>query len=166
MVATAEERRVIDLIEAPLEAMGFDLVRVKLMGSTRRTLQIMAEPLAERAMTVEDCVEVTDAISPILDVEDPIKSAYSLEVSSPGIDRPLTKPAHFARYAGFEAKLSTTEPIDGRKRYRGPMKGMADGAVVIEIDGTDRRVPFEMVDEAKLVMTDDLLAAHMDAAED
>ncbi len=157
MTATA---RIEELIAPTLEGMGYALVRVQLSGGkgTPR-LQVMAERADGAAMTVEDCAGISRAISPILDVEDPISGTYTLEVSSPGIDRPLVKPADFDRFAGFEAKLESARPVDGRRRFRGRLKGVEDGAVRIETEGTDYKVPFADVQKARLVITDELLAA-------
>ncbi len=153
-------QRIEELIAPTLEDMGYALVRVQLSGGkgTPR-LQVMAERHDGQAMTVEDCAAISRAISPILDVEDPITSAYTLEVSSPGIDRPLVKPADFDRFAGFEAKLESARPVDGRRRFHGRLQGTADGAVRILTEGTEYRVPLAEVQKARLVITDELLAA-------
>jgi ribosome maturation factor RimP len=157
MTATA---RIEELIAPTLEGMGYALVRVQLSGGkgTPR-LQVMAERSDGAPMTVEDCAAISRAISPVLDVEDPIASTYTLEVSSPGIDRPLVKPADFDRFAGFEAKLESARPVEGRRRFRGRLRGTAEGAVRIESDGTEYKVPLADVQKARLVITDDLLAA-------
>ena len=147
------------LIEPVLEDMGFDLVRVQTQGSRRTVLQIMAEPKDGRPMGVEDCAAISRALSAILDVEDPIDEAYALEVSSPGIDRPLTRTAHFERYAGFDAKVEMNDPIDGRKRFSGKLLGVEDGNVLLELDEGQVRLPLDGVLKAKLVMTDALLKA-------
>src|ERR1700691_3534201 len=113
------------IIEPSLEAMGYRLVRVAFLGARRATLQIMAERLDDTPMTVEDCTEISRSVSALLDVADPIADAYMLEVSSPGIDRPLTRPEDYDRFAGFEAKIELGQPIDGRKRFRGRLLGRA-----------------------------------------
>ncbi len=152
--------RIEELIAPPLADMGYALVRVQLSGAKGSPrLQVMAERHDGAAMTVEDCAQISRAISPILDVADPIASAYTLEVSSPGIDRPLTRAADFDRFAGFEAKLESARPIEGRRRFRGKLEGTADGAVRILTDGTEYRVPLAEVQKAQLVITDELLAA-------
>ncbi len=120
------------LITPTLDALGYELVRVQIAGGIRKTLQVMAEPKTGRHMSLEDCAELSRAISAVLDVEDPISDAYSLEVSSPGIDRPLTRPKDFQRFAGHVAKVETTEPVDGRKRFKGKLLGLADGAVRLQ----------------------------------
>jgi len=149
------------LLAPTLHDLGFDLVQVKLMGGQRRTLQVMAEPLDQAAgMTVDDCAEISHAISAVLDVADPIDGAYALEVSSPGIDRPLVRPNDFTRFAGHEIKAELDAPHDGRKRLVGKLLGRGeDGSVAIEIDGAEWRIPFERIKKAKLVLTDALIAA-------
>ena len=147
------------LIAPALEGLGYDLVRVKLIGTTRPTLQIMAERRDEAGMTVDDCADISRTVSAILDVEDPISGAYMLEVSSPGLDRPLVRPRDFERFAGFEAKIELRRPVNGRKRYRGTVLGYADDVVTIEMEDGPAALPFGDIDSAKLVITDELLAA-------
>jgi ribosome maturation factor RimP len=152
--------RIAELITPAIEAMGFELVRVQVSGSQRPTLQIMAEPASGRAMSVDDCAEISRAISAVLDVEDPIAGSYSLEVSSPGIDRPLTRPKDYERFLGHEAKIETNAPLDGRKRFKGPIKSVDANAVELTADGADVRIPFAAIHKAKLVLTDALIALH------
>jgi ribosome maturation factor RimP len=154
----------IPIIEATISpavaAAGYRLVRVVFTGAGRRaTLQIMAERADESAMTVDDCATLSHTISALLDVADPIAASYMLEVSSPGLDRPLVKRQDFERYAGFEAKLETKQPIDGRKRFRGRLKGVEGDVVALEGEGETWRVPLTEVTRAKLVLTDELIAA-------
>ena len=131
----------IERIVAPaLEAMGYGLVRVRLTGGHRPVLQIMVERNDARALTLDDCAEVSRAISALLDVEDPLPGAHSLEVSSPGIDRPLVKPQDFERFAGREAAVETRAPIDGRRRFRGRLLGLA-GSCVRHAAARDRQPP-------------------------
>ena len=149
------------LITPTVEAMGYSLVRVRLSGSRPRRLQVMAERRDGKAITVADCTGLSRALSALLDVEDPIERAYALEVSSPGIDRPLVRLADFDRFAGFEAKIVTGEPVDGRLRFRGRVLG-TDGAVVrIDLGGGVgvAAVPFDAIRDAKLVLSDELIAA-------
>ena len=147
------------LIEPSLEAMGYRLVRVALTSAPRRpVLQVMAERLDEGAMSVEDCADISRQVSALLDVADPIAGAYMLEVSSPGIDRPLVRPEDFDRFAGFEARIELSAPLDGRKRFRGRLLGRADGCVRLKGDGGEARLPLAAIARAKLVLTDDLLA--------
>lgn len=156
------ERRIAELIEPSLEGMGYELVRVLMQGRQKPTLQIMAERKDGKGMTVEDCADISRQISALLDVEDPIEGEYSLEVSSPGIDRPLTRPKDYENYAGFEAKLETSEPIEGRKRFRGKLLGLDEhGCVKLSAEGTEWVVPLTSVRTAKLVLTDELIAAAM-----
>ncbi len=162
-MAGATNEALFQLIAPTVEAMGYDVVRVKLSGSRSARLQVMAERHDNVAMTVDDCAALSSAISAVLDVEDPIPGNYDLEVSSPGIDRPLVRAADFERYAGFVAKLETAEPIDGRKRFRGRLLDVKDGAVRVELDATEQMVaiPLAALREAKLVLTDDLIAASL-----
>ncbi|WP_119303033.1 ribosome maturation factor RimP [Dongia deserti] len=155
--------RIAELITPAIEAMGFELVRVQVSGSQRPTVQIMAEPASGRAMSVDDCAEISRAISAVLDVEDPIAGPYSLEVSSPGIDRPLTRPKDYERFLGHEAKIETNAPLDGRKRFKGPIKSVSGDAVELTVDEADVRIPFTAVHKAKLVLTDALIALHQAA---
>jgi ribosome maturation factor RimP len=156
------ESRIAAMIGPSLTAMGYDLVRVMMQGRQRPVLQIMAERRDNAPMTVEDCADISRQVSALLDVDDPVDGAYSLEVSSPGIDRPLTRPQDYERYAGFEAKLETSEPIEGRKRFRGKLLGLADGeAVRLLADGTEWSLPLALVKGAKLVLTDELIASAM-----
>lgn len=153
------------LIAPSIDALGYEVVRVMLAGSTRKVLQVMAEPRDGRVMAVEDCARVSRAISAILDVEDPIAGAYSLEVSSPGIDRPLTRPKDFDRFRGHEAKIETHEPVAGRKRFKGRLIGLAGSDVRIESEGAEIALPLADIAKAKLVLTDALIAAHEAAPE-
>ncbi|MGI9487730.1 MAG: ribosome maturation factor RimP [Geminicoccaceae bacterium] len=148
-----------DLIEPTLHAMGYELVRVMNTGGRRPTLQVMAERLDRAGMTVDHCAEISRAVSAILDVEDPIAGAYELEVSSPGIDRPLVKPADFERFAGFEARVETDRQIEGQRKFKGQLLGLKDEAVRLVLPDGEREIPFEAIRKAKLVLTDELLAA-------
>ncbi|HAA93659.1 MAG TPA: ribosome maturation factor RimP [Rhodospirillaceae bacterium] len=141
--------------------MGFELVRVRLMGSAdRRTLQIMIDRTDEGPISVEDCALASRQLSAVLDVEDPISGTYVLEVSSPGIDRPLTKERDFERFAGFEAKVELQESQDGQRRFRGRLKGCEDGIVTMMTEKGEATLPVTDIATAKLVLTDDLIAAH------
>ena len=148
------------IIAPTVSAMGYEIVRVQLSGGRRPVLQVMAERVDEASMTVDDCADISRTISALLDVEDPISGAYHLEVSSPGIDRPLTRLRDFERYAGFEARIETRALIDGRRRFKGVLKGVAGETVRVEIEGgVLAEVPFGGILRAKLVLTDALIAA-------
>ena len=147
-----------ELVTPAAEALGFEIVRVSIGGGGRVKLQIMAER-ADGSMTVDDCAALSREVSAVLDVEDPISGEYMLEVSSPGIDRPLTRLKDFERFAGFEAKLERREAIEGRRRFRGRLEGVESGSVVLRMEDETVAIPFEEIDKAKLVLTDELLAA-------
>jgi ribosome maturation factor RimP len=151
--------RIAAMIEPSLEAMGYSLVRVSHTGGRRPTLQIMAERRDGTGMTVGDCEEISRNVSALLDVQDPIASTYMLEVSSPGIDRPLVRPQDYDRFAGFEATLERGHGIAGRKRFRGRLVGRAGDAVRLVTETGEVALPLGDVVRAKLVLTDDLLAA-------
>jgi len=152
------------LIEPSLDSMGYDLVRVQISGgASDRCLQVMAERKDRVEMNVEDCASISRNISTILDVEDPITEAYTLEVSSPGMDRPLVRLEDFTRFAGFEARIDTREAIVDRKRFRGRLKGVEGETILIEVDGETYEIPFEDILRAKLVLTDELIAASQKA---
>lgn len=148
-------------VEPTLEAMGFEVVRIAITGSDgRRTLQVMADRCDGSMISVEDCADISNALSAIFDVEDPISGTYDLEVSSAGIDRPLTRPKDFTTYAGFLAKVETKILVEGRKRFRGRLDGLtADGKVAMRIDDADVVIAVENISTAKLVLTDELIAA-------
>jgi len=161
-------RRIEAIIAPSIEAMGYEVVRVMLTGGRRPTLQIMAERPDGSGMNVDDCARISRSISAILDVEDPISGEYTLEVSSPGIDRPLTRLKDFRRYAGFEARIDLAEPIDGRKRFSGRLLGVDDAdRVLVETEsGANDALPFEGIARAKLILTDELVAASAPARGD
>jgi ribosome maturation factor RimP len=145
------------VIEPVVEAAGFRLVRLRLMGGKTKTLQIMAER-PDGHMDVEDCARLSRALSDFLEREDPIDGEYVLEVSSPGIDRPLTRLTDFSRWSGHEAKLELTVPdVSGRRRFKGLLLGLDGNDVVIDVDGQRLKFPFRGIAEAKLVLTDKLI---------
>ena len=154
--------RVAHVAEPVIEQLGYRLVRVKVSGADGCTVQIMAER-PDGSMTVEDCETVSRALSPVLDVADPIDRAYRLEISSPGIDRPLVRKSDFDRYAGHLARIEMEVPIDGRKRFRGIITGTEGEAARIQRDDTeegeaaDVLLPISEMSEAKLVLTDELV---------
>jgi ribosome maturation factor RimP len=151
--------RIRQIITPPVEDMGYEIVRVQISGTHRPVLQVMAERTDGQAMTVDDCADISRSVSALLDVEDPIHSAYTLEVSSPGIDRPLTRLKDFERFAGFEARVETRLPIDGRKRFRGHLRGVEDGRVKVEMPEGTVEIPFDAVQRAKLILTQELIDA-------
>jgi ribosome maturation factor RimP len=156
---TAEDLRLLELLAPVAEAIGYEIVRLRLMGGDhRRTLQIMAER-DDGTMLGEDCTALSRAVSEVLDAADPIKGDYSLEVSSPGIDRPLTRLKDFETYAGYEARLELDRLADGRKRFKGGIVGVEDGAVALNAEGEADTIliPFAWISEAKLVLTDELM---------
>jgi ribosome maturation factor RimP len=154
------------LLVPAVEAAGYRLVRLRLMGGKRKTLQVMAER-ADGQMDVEDCARLSRLLSEVLEASDPISDEYVLEVSSPGIDRPLTAPNDFVRFAGHEARLELMRGLDGRKRFKGMLIGL-DGADVImdvaDANGISRlRFPFDDISEAKLILTDRLVQESLKA---
>jgi len=161
-VKEPEQAAKVEAIIAPaIEAMGYELVRVLIAGGQSVTLQVMAERPDGKAMTVEDCAAISRTVSTLLEVDDPITGPYRLEVSSPGIDRPLVKARDFDRFAGHRVRIEASEMIDGRRRFIGALKGVRGEMVVVVLDGGEEAaVPFDSIVRAKLVLTDELLAAH------
>ena len=146
------------LIEPSLAATGYRLVRVAMTGGRRATLQVMAERLDDLAMTVEDCAQLSRSVSVLLDIDDPIVGSYTLEISSPGIDRPLVRVEDYDRFIGFDAKIELLTPVEGRKRFRGRLLGTVEGTVRLLTDAGEIGLPLDAVARAKLVLTDDLIA--------
>lgn len=151
-----------ELVEPALEDLGFRLVRVQMMGrDTSQTVQIMTER-PDGTITIDDCEQISRQLSPLLDAFDPVPSAYRLEISSPGIDRPLVRASDFEDWAGYEAKIELRELLDGRRRFSGVLEGFDDGEIRLEVnlDQIGRQVlglPIKMVDSARLVLTDELV---------
>ena len=158
---TAIDRRLAGIITPVIEGLGFELVRVRLMGGKTRILQIMADR-PDGGIIVEDCATISTAVSAVLDVEDPVEENYVLEVSSPGIDRPLTRLKDFEMWKGWEARIETTELIDGRRRFKGALAGVEDEEVLIQIEEHGEEVTiglrFDWLSDAKLILTDELIA--------
>lgn len=158
---TAIDRRLADIITPVIEGLGFELVRVRLMGGKTRILQIMVDR-PEGGIEVDECAQVSTAVSAVLDVEDPIEDNYILEVSSPGIDRPLTRLKDFDMWVEYEARLETTEMIDGRRRFKGVLQGTEGDEVLIEIEEGGESITiglkFDWLSDAKLLLTDELIA--------
>ncbi|MEM9974608.1 MAG: ribosome maturation factor RimP [Pseudomonadota bacterium] len=163
------DRRLAEIITPVIEDLGFELVRVRFMGGKTKTVQIMAER-PQGGIEVDDCAEISTAVSATLDVEDPVEDAYTLEVSSPGIDRPLTRLKDFQTWEGYEAKIETTDLIDGRRRFKGPLQGTEGDEVLIEIevDGAPATIglKFDWLADAKLVLTDELIRDVLRARKD
>jgi ribosome maturation factor RimP len=157
---TAIDRRLAEIITPVIEDLGFELVRVRLQGGKTATLQIMADR-PEGGINVDDCGDISVAVSATLDVEDPLEEAYHLEVSSPGIDRPLTRMKDFVSFEGYEARLDTNQAIDGRKRWKGVLAGVEGEEVLLNIDegGETHTIGlnFDWLADAKLVLTDELI---------
>lgn len=159
-VGTGEQTVLIgNLIEPSIAAMGYDLVRVQFMGGGRKTLQVMVERQDRRPITVDHCAEVSRLISTLLEVDDPVSDAYVLEVSSPGIDRPLVRIDDYLRFSGFEAKIETGSQINGQRRFRGRIEGVMGDLVKLNCSGEKADIPFQEIQNASLVMTDDLIEA-------
>jgi ribosome maturation factor RimP len=159
---TTQTDRVLATIEPSLDAMGYEVVRVVLRGGDRPVLQVMIDRADGDIVTIDDCTAASRTVSALLDVEDPISGAYELEVSSPGIDRPLTRAKDFERFAGHVAKVEVKAPIDGRRRFRGRLLGVADDVVRLAGDhaaDAEIALPLSGIVRAKLVLNDELLAA-------
>ncbi|HMC93860.1 MAG TPA: ribosome maturation factor RimP [Polyangia bacterium] len=157
---TAEDQNLLELLDPVAEAAGYAIVRLRLMGGEHaRRLQIMAERPSDGDMNVEDCARLSRAISEIMDAADPIAGEYTLEVSSPGVDRPLTRLADFAAYQGYEARIELDRLAEGRKRFKGLLVGVDDGQVAVDLEGEEETalIPFYWIVEAKLVLTDQLM---------
>lgn len=152
----AIDRRLAEIVSPAIEDLGFELVRIRLMSGKSTTLQIMADKPGG-GIEVDDCAAISNAVSAILDVEDPILDEYTLEVSSPGIDRPLTRLKDFDDYEGYEAKIETSELIDGRRRFKGVLAGVEGDEVLINVEEGTIGLKFEWLSDAKLVLTDELI---------
>jgi ribosome maturation factor RimP len=165
----AIDRRIAGIIAPVVEGMGFELVRVRLQGGRTKTLQIMAER-PEGGIEVDECARISTAVSATLDVEDPLDEAYTLEVSSPGIDRPLTRLKDFETWEGYEARIETTEMIDGRRRFKGMLQGVEGDEVLVEIEEQGETLTiglaFDLLSDAKLVLTDELIRDVLRARKD
>jgi ribosome maturation factor RimP len=153
--------RIQRLIEPSLAGMGYDLVRLVISGRHSPTVQIMAERRDRGPMTVDDCAFVSRNLSAVLDVEDPFEGTYMLEVSSPGVDRPLVRREDFDRFAGQPARVEVREPLAGRRKFTGRLGGLRDGAVVVDCDGSTIEIAFDNIAKARLVVTDQRIAELM-----
>ena len=153
-----------DLLNPVVEKLGYELVRVMTIGAKNPTLQVMIDRLDGNDITVDDCATVSRALSDVLDEKDPIENQYSLEVSSPGIDRPLTKLQHFVRFVGYEAKIETIQPVENRKRFKGKILAVDDRQnISFDMDGIQYLIAFDNVAKAKILLTDELLQKYADA---
>ena len=152
----AIDKRIAEIVQPVIEDLGYELVRLRLITGKQTIMQIMAER-PDGGIEVDDCAKISTEVSAILDVEDLVDAEYALEVSSPGIDRPLTRLKDFATYEGYEAKIETNELIEGQRRFKGELRGVQDGEVLIEIQQGTIGLPFEWLADAKLVLTDALI---------
>lgn len=154
------DHRLLEILDPVVTGMGFEIVRIRLMSGSTPTLQIMAQR-PDGTIEVDECAQISTAVSAVLDVEDPIIEAFTLEVSSPGIDRPLTRLKDFDQWDGYVAKIETDELIDGRRRFKGVLAGTEDDEVLIEIEEAGQTLTiglkFDWLSDAKLVLTDDLI---------
>lgn len=157
---TAIDRRMAEILTPVIEDMGFEIVRIRLMGGKSNTLQIMIER-PNGGIEVDECALVSTAVSAVLDVEDPLEDPYALEVSSPGIDRPLTRLKDFENWEGYEARIETAEMIDGRRRFRGLLAGVEGDEVLVNIEEGGETITvglhFDWLSDAKLILTDELI---------
>ena len=150
------DKKLAELLNPILEDLGFEMVRIRLSSGDPSTLQIMADRLNGQ-IGVDDLANINTSIGTILDVEDPITENYTLEISSPGIDRPLTRKKDFDSYQGFEAKLETTELIDGRRRFKGILAGISNDEVLINLEEGTVGLEFNWLSDARLILSDDLI---------
>ena len=164
---TTMDERVLAIAEPVAKDLGFGIVRVRVMAGKRATLQVMAERLSDGTMGVDDCATLSRELSSVFEVEDPIDGAYVLEVSSAGLDRPLTDIEHFDRYQGYLARLELDRLVEGRKRFRGILAGVDGDQVEINLDGEGDTalIPFDWISEAKLLITDELIEKGQKAKE-
>lgn len=159
------EERVLEIAEPVAGDLGLTIVRIRISGMRRKKLQIMAERLSDGGMGIEECEDLSRALSPVLDVADPIPGEYDLEISSPGIDRPLVRFEDFARFAGHEAKVELARMIDGRRRFRGEIRAVDGDDIVMLVDTGEVRLPYTALSEARLVLTDKLIEEDLKRAE-
>lgn len=153
------EQKIEQEIAPSLTDMGYEIVRVSLQGGDIKTIQVMAERIDRKEMTLNDCTNISRTVSALMDVMDPFSGRWTLEVSSPGIDRPLLKPADYERFMGKEAKVETHTDLNGRKRFKGRLLKINDSktGVVLYVDGVETELMFDNIHKAKLILTDDIL---------
>lgn len=161
----AIDKRLAEIVQPVIEDLGYELVRLRLMSGKQTIMQIMAER-PEGGIEVDDCAKISTEVSAVLDVEDPVEGEYALEVSSPGIDRPLTRLKDFDTFEGYEAKIETNELIEGQRRFKGELRGTQDGEVLIEIQQGIIGLKFDWLSDAKLMLTDELIAESLKARKD
>ncbi len=160
---TSMDERILAIAEPLARDLGYDIVRVRvqggLLGGKRTTVQIMAERMSDRQMGVDDCAKLSRELSSLFEVEDPIDGAYVLEISSPGIDRPLTDKKHFEHYKGYLARIELDRLVEGRKRFRGVLAGLEGDNIAIDLDNESETalIPFDWISEAKLLITDEMM---------
>ena len=159
------EKKIAELIKPLLQTLGFGLVRVRFTGSQDKTIQIMAERNNEEIMTVDDCALISGEVSKILEVDNVLPDAYNLEISSPGIDRPLVDITDFDRYAGFNAKIEMKTLIGGRKRFKGNLLGLEENNVKISLEDGIIKLPYKDIMNAKLLLAEDLFKVAKKGAE-
>ncbi|PCH98934.1 MAG: ribosome maturation factor RimP [Rhodobacteraceae bacterium] len=159
------DKRIAEIITPVIEDMGYELVRIRLIAGKSTTLQIMAERKTG-GIEVDDCARISTEVGAIMDVEDPIEGDYALEVSSPGIDRPLTRIKDFAAWEGYEAKIETSQLIEGQRRFKGELRGVEGTEILIEIPQGIIGLQFDWLVDAKLVLTDELIAESLKARKD
>ncbi len=159
VASTRSDQRILAIVEPLARSMGYDVVRLRLRGGERKSLQVLAERV-DGTMDINDCAALSRALSVELDVRDPIAGTYALEISSPGIDRPLTRPGHFQAWIGHEVRIELAEPIEGRSRFRGRLIKADAETVHLETDPATTIIAMASIRKARLVLTDALLAAH------
>ena len=155
-------QKIQEMIEPSLTHLGYEIVRILLQGGDVKTVQVMVERIDRKDMTLDDCEKVSRTVSALLDVDDPFSGRYMLEISSPGIDRPLIKAVDYVRFAGFDAKVETLVPLNGRRRFKGKILGLTDDEKSVRLDAEEGEVSIELenISKAKLILTDDLLKYH------
>ena len=158
------EERVVALIEPTATGLGYRIVRVRLSGNRRKRLQIMAERLSDGEMGIGDCTKLSRALAPVFDLEDPVQSEYDLEISSPGIDRPLIRLEDFERFKGHQAKLETAALTDNQRRFKGVITAIEGDVIVLTTDQGETRLKFAQLSDARLVLTDQLIAEDLKRA--
>lgn len=158
---TFKEKQLQKLLEPEISLRGFELIRLRFSGNTKKTLQIMAER-PDGTMTVGDCTDLSHALSPQLDVEDTISEEYSLEISSPGIDRPLTKLEHFEQWVGYKAKVELNQPMDGQRRFKGIIQSTKGSTIILDMISELLHVQFSQIAKASLVMSEKLMNRHQE----